>query len=336
MAFNIEILDEDKNIDLITIYDENSEIKFTNFGMRIVDWKVHNRSVILGPNENEDVIQYYEENPYFFGATVGRYGGRIKNATFELNGQTYKLEQNDAQHNLHGGSNGLHTSVSDYEIINEDEVVTVIYTVDMQSDDDYFPGDIQIKVAHRYDLTQMMWTIHYEATSTEDTLFNPMNHVYFNLNRTNETIENHTIHNQIEFYPLKENQIVKSLNTVNINDELNKSILTFKDIFDSGLEQIEQFNGIDHPVKLENTSFNISNDELEIEMKTDQDHVVLFTLNDVDWNDEANTIHEHGGFTLEAQAIPDDIHLLGDKAPSILRSGKTYSSETSYQIKRKK
>ena len=335
MAFNIEILDDANNIDLITIYDGNSEIKFTNFGMRIVDWKVDGRSIVLGPNENDDLVQYYEENPYFFGATIGRYGGRIENGTFELNGQNYKLEQNDAKHNLHGGSNGLHSRVFDYEIINEDKIVTVIYTADMKSEDDYFPGNIQIRVTHRYDLIQMMWSIHYEATSTEDTLFNPMNHVYFNLNKTNQTIENHRIHNEIEFYPLKENQIVKSLDTVNINEEIGKEILTFRDVFESGLSQIKQFNGIDHPVKLGDESFTVSNDELEIEMKTDQDHVVIFTLNDVDWNDHDHTIQEHGGFTLETQSIPDDIHLLGDSAPSILRNGKTFSSETSYQIKTK-
>jgi galactose mutarotase-like enzyme len=33
---------------------------------------------------------------------VGRYGGRISNATFNLEGETYKLEANDGQHHIHG------------------------------------------------------------------------------------------------------------------------------------------------------------------------------------------------------------------------------------------
>ncbi|WP_353462889.1 hypothetical protein PYH58_13455 [Mammaliicoccus sciuri] len=40
MSFEIETLDKEKNIDLITIYDERSKIQFTNFGLRIVDWKI--------------------------------------------------------------------------------------------------------------------------------------------------------------------------------------------------------------------------------------------------------------------------------------------------------
>src|SRR5699024_10803394 len=79
----------------------------------------------------------------------------------------YELEQNDSEHNLHGGSKGLHTEICDYEIINEDEAVTIIYNAELLSKNDHFPGDIQIKVFHRYDLSKMEWTINYEATSTE-------------------------------------------------------------------------------------------------------------------------------------------------------------------------
>ena len=49
-----------------------------------------------------------------------------------------------------------------------------------------------IKVIHTYDV-EHRWTIEYEATSNEDTLFNPTNHVYFNLNRDNNVIDNHSI-----------------------------------------------------------------------------------------------------------------------------------------------
>lgn len=333
MAFNIETLDKDKNIDLITIYDDYSEIKFTNFGMRIVDWKVNGRSIVLGPDAQDDLIQYYEENPYFFGATIGRYGGRIDDGKFELNDQMYELEQNDSEHNLHGGSNGLHTQICDYEIINEDEAVTIIYNAELLSKNDHFPGDIQIKVFHRYDLSKMEWTINYEATSTEDTLFNPMNHVYFNLNNVEQRIDNHEIKNEnLQMYTLNDKQIVENEKTVNLNETIDKKYLSFKDIFESGMDQIKKYNGIDHPIKINEDTFTVTNGEMEVSMTTDNDVVVLFTLNEVDWNDSKNSIVEHGGFTLEAQSIPDDIHLYGEKAPSILRKGKTYKSETSYKV----
>ncbi|WP_323703285.1 hypothetical protein [Mammaliicoccus sp. Dog046] len=332
MAFNIEVLDENKNIDLITIYDDQSEIKFTNFGMRIVDWKVNGQSVILGPTKQDDIIKYYEENPYFFGATVGRYGGRIDGAIFDLNGESYQLEQNDGKHNLHGGSHGLHTHICDYDIVNEETAVSVIYSVELKSSIDHFPGDMDIKITHRYDLIEKEWHIEYEATSTEDTLFNPMNHVYFNLNKEKNTIDNHTIQNDIKMYRLNDDQIVESKETDDINEILTKESLTFKDIFESDLPQINQYNGLDHPIDLKKQPFKVSYETLEVEMNTDHDYVVLFTLNDVDWNDQEQSIVEHAGFTLEAQSIPDDIHLLEDQAPSILKKGQTYQSKTSYKL----
>jgi len=129
---------------------------------------------------------------------------------------------------------------------------------------------------------------------------------------------------------------VESLDTENINVEIGKDSITFKDIFESGLQQIKQFNGIDHPVKLEDGTFKVSNDKLELEMTTNQNEVVIFTLNDVNWNDLKDSIHVHSGFTLETQSLPNDINLLNESAPSILRNGDTFNSVTSYQINYKK
>ena len=59
-------------------------------------------NVVLG---FDSLDQYVEGNP-FFGVTVGRFAGRIRNAQFMLNNEQYKLEANDAPfigpNNLHG------------------------------------------------------------------------------------------------------------------------------------------------------------------------------------------------------------------------------------------
>ncbi|MES5812968.1 hypothetical protein ABKP99_14005 [Mammaliicoccus sciuri] len=49
-----------------------------------------------------------------------------------------------------------------------------------------------------------------------------------------------------------------------------------------------------------------------------------------------DSINVHGGFTLETQSLPNDINLLNEAAPSILRKGDTFNSVTSYQINYKK
>ena len=61
--------------------------------------------VVLGLNSIED---YVAHSPYF-GAIVGRYGNRIGKAQFILNGETCRLDANEGENQLHGGSKGFGT-----------------------------------------------------------------------------------------------------------------------------------------------------------------------------------------------------------------------------------
>ncbi len=92
---------QSNGIDLIKIDNEDTKIVFTNYGARIVSWKYDDNNIVLGNVVEAD--EFYIENPYNFGATVGRYGGRIANATFELDGENTNLEANNGPHNIHGG-----------------------------------------------------------------------------------------------------------------------------------------------------------------------------------------------------------------------------------------
>lgn len=160
---------QSNGIDLIKIDNEETKIVFTNFGARIVSWKYDDNNIVLGNVVEAD--EFYEENPFHFGATIGRYGGRIANATFELDGKTYQLDANNGEHNIHGGPNGIGTRFFEYEIHEQVGQVKVVFTTTIKSIDDHFPGDIELEVIHTYDVDHK-WTIEYKATSTEKTLFN--------------------------------------------------------------------------------------------------------------------------------------------------------------------
>ena len=54
----------------------------------------------------DSIDGYLKSSPYF-GALIGRYGNRIANAQFELEGNTYKLPANDGPNTLHGGTKGF-------------------------------------------------------------------------------------------------------------------------------------------------------------------------------------------------------------------------------------
>ncbi|WP_261697848.1 aldose epimerase family protein [Staphylococcus equorum] len=326
---------QSNGIDLIKIDNEETKIVFTNYGARIFSWKYDDNNIVLGNVVEAD--EFYEENPFHFGATIGRYGGRIANATFELDGKTYHLDANNGEHNIHGGPEGIGTRFFDYEIEEQVGQVKVIFTTTIKSSDDHFPGDIDLEVIHTYDVDHK-WTIEYKATATEKTLFNPMNHVYFNLNRDNNVIDNHSISSsKLDMYLLGDDNIVESMKPIDLVDTFNEKNIQFKDIFTSEhpvvKAQMERFGGIDHPFDIGGNEMTVENKRFLLTVNTDMPNVVIFTFNDTtSWQSDFNIYKAHSGFTLETQCIPNDINLMGEKAPSILEANQPYYSKTSYKI----
>ena len=83
----VEVEHQRHDVDLIKIDNDETKIVFSNYGARIVSWKYHDNNIILGNVVEAD--EFYFENPFNFGATIGRYAGRIKDSSFKLDGQTY-------------------------------------------------------------------------------------------------------------------------------------------------------------------------------------------------------------------------------------------------------
>ena len=59
--------------------------------------------IVLG---YDTLDEYVASNP-FFGCLVGRFGNRIADAKFTLNGKSYTLAQNNGKNHLHGGRVGF-------------------------------------------------------------------------------------------------------------------------------------------------------------------------------------------------------------------------------------
>lgn len=139
----VEVEHQRHDVDLIKIDNDETKIVFSNYGARIVSWKYHDNNIILGNVVEAD--EFYFENPFNFGATIGRYAGRIKDASFKLDGHTYELENNDSPHHIHGGSKGLDKRIFDYEIIDEIGQIKIIFTTTIKEMEDHYPGDMTIK-----------------------------------------------------------------------------------------------------------------------------------------------------------------------------------------------
>jgi aldose 1-epimerase len=160
-------------------------VEITNYGGTIVRWLVPDRNgkledITLGFNTIGD---YLQKSPYF-GCLIGRYGNRIANGQFQLDGVTYTLAKNNDPGgmpcSLHGGIKGFDKKVWDAKIIKDETGKGLeLHTLSKDGEEGY-PGNLDVTVT--YHLTQdNKLIIDYKATTDKATPVNLTNHTYFNL-----------------------------------------------------------------------------------------------------------------------------------------------------------
>jgi len=157
------------------------EVSVTNYGGIITSLKVPDRNGALGDVTlgYESIDGYLKSSPYF-GALIGRYGNRIGNAQFTLDGTTYKLPANDGPNTLHGGVKGFDKVVWNAEPFEREGERGVVFTYTSPDGEEGFPGTLQARVT--YTLTDNNeLAFDYHATTDKPTVVNLTQHAYFNL-----------------------------------------------------------------------------------------------------------------------------------------------------------
>ena len=124
------------------------------------------------------LLPYIKNRNSYFGAFVGRYANRIAGARFSIGGNEYELEKNDGENHLHGGSGSFSERIADSASETDD---SVSLTWNSPDGDQGYPGSLTVTVTYRFDDKNDL-TITYKGESDADTLFNPTNHSYFNMN----------------------------------------------------------------------------------------------------------------------------------------------------------
>lgn len=190
---NFEATIDGKQTDLYVLKNHNGmEAAITNYGGRVVSLLVPDENgkmtdVVVGFNS----VQAYESStePYF-GATIGRFGNRIANGKFTLDGKQYELFKNNGPNTLHGGKKGFQAVVWDANQLNDSTLQLHYVSKDMEEN---FPGNLDVTVT--YSLTgDNGFKCEYKATTDKKTVVNLTNHAFFNLNGEGSgTILNHTV-----------------------------------------------------------------------------------------------------------------------------------------------
>jgi aldose 1-epimerase len=185
---------DDGTVDLYTLTNRHGlTARITNYGATVVELHVPDRrgtlaDVALG----FDALDDYVRTPLYFGATVGRVGNRIAEATFELAGRRYELFANHGRNHLHGGRKGWDKSVWSAEAIDSPAGPSLLLNLRSPDGEEGYPGTVEATT--RYTLTDDdELTIEMTATTDRTTIVNMVHHTYFNLGGLDDDILHHDL-----------------------------------------------------------------------------------------------------------------------------------------------
>ncbi len=339
------------SIKLFTLKNENGmTVKVTNYGAIITSIVVPDRDgkmadVALGYNRVEDYINAVDK-PYF-GAVVGRYGNRIANGEFTLNGETYSLLKNNGANHLHGGAIGFDKVVWDAAFDPSKNTVSLAYVA--KDKEEGYPGNLQLKVSYTLTNNNAI-VVDYHATTDKPTPINVTQHTYFNLKGEGQgTILDHELMlNAKKFTPVDESLIPtgKMPRVMGTPFDFTTAKAIGRDIGQE-TEQLRFGLGYDHNWILDKGG---KKDELTLaaqvhepssgrvmEIHTTEPGIQFYCGNFLDGRLKGKSgkpyIHR-GGFCLETQHFPDSPNQ--PNFPSaILKPGEVFQSQTVFKFSTK-
>jgi len=315
-----------------------------NFGATIVSIKVPDfngkvEDVVLGYSD----LEGYESDTVFFGCIVGRFGNRLRNGKFSLNGKSYQLAMNNGNHHLHGGNKGFNKVVWDFsEVPGKENAVKFSYT--SPDGEENYPGTLTIDVV--YELTSENGIkIDYSASTDKPTILNPTNHTYFNLsgNPTN-TITDHIVQIDADAYTESDQDQIVTGKIVNVKGTPLDFITPcgigerIDDTFDQltyagGYDQNYVLNNYNGSVRRVGKVYHIQSGRL-LEIATDQPGMQFYTgnyLNDTIKGKEDVCYKKRSGFCMETQHFPDSPNH-PDFPSVVLEPSEKYRQTTIYKF----
>lgn len=169
-----------KPVRSITIANRNGlTAKLITFGARLTElWTPASDGAMDDIVLGFDTLAEYEATDTYFGATCGRYGNRIAQGRFMLDGAEHQLDRNEGNNHLHGGKAGFDRKIwsADYDPKGR----TVTFSATSEDGEMGFPGRCDLTTAYTLDDDDRLEIV-MEAQTDKPTLMNMVHHSYFNL-----------------------------------------------------------------------------------------------------------------------------------------------------------
>lgn len=156
-------------------------IKITDFGGIITEIHAPDRDgkladIALG----FDHVAPYAGDSQYFGALIGRYGNRLCDGRFVLDGQVWQLPVNNAPNHLHGGEYGFHKVLWRAIPFHEGDSVGLTLIYRSEDGEQGYPGNLDVTVVYELNADNEL-VVAFDAITDKATPVNLTQHCYFNL-----------------------------------------------------------------------------------------------------------------------------------------------------------
>lgn len=335
-----------KETDLYVLTNSQGiELSVTNFGCAILSWMTPDRdrkmaNIIQGHDSIEHLM---DSEVSVLSTTIGRYGNRIANGKFTLDGKVYTLEQNNGKNSLHGGSKGFHKRVWDMVRQTND---TLVFQYESKDSEEGFPGCLKVEMS--YTLTEdNALSIHYQATTDKKTIINLTNHAFFSLSgigNPTPSSENNIVTINADYYLPTDNTSIPTGEILKVAGTPMdfRTPHTISERINDSFEQLVFGKGYDHcyilnKVEAGELSFAAKCTDPKsgrtLEVLTSEPGLQFYTAN---WNNGmtgalGNTFPDRSAVCFEAQHFPDTPNR-SYFPTAVLNPGETYQQTTIYRI----
>ncbi|MGT2716044.1 aldose epimerase family protein [Streptococcus respiraculi] len=289
------------------------QVSLTNFGARIVEILVPVgekgglRNLTMAASSDDE----YLAKDSYPGATIVPVAGRISKAQAEIKGKVYHFTENEPGRTLHGGVNTANEQYWEAEV--NEATNSVCFTIELSDGYNGFPGNVRIRACYRLTEENAL-EISYTAQSDKDTIFNPTNHVYFNLTGdVTQDIADHQVRIAADSYaPLGEDNLpLGRLDPVDGTPFDFRKGGTFAQGFTLEHPQNALVKGYDHPWVLDRVKEAVAvvspDEKIRVAVETNQPAVVIYTYN----FPSEDMAAFHGAFSLECQGLPNACNVEG-------------------------